>query len=130
MGYSIRQVCEKTGLTAYTLRFYEKAGLLTDIARSDGGARRYTEDDLECLGLICCLKNTGMPLSEIARFIALTREGDQTLPARCAMLTRHRAHVLARMQEMQQHLEKIECKITCFEEKRTAYESGQCGADS
>ena len=79
MSYTIRQVCERTGLTAHTLRYYEKEGLLPAVARSGGGIRLYSDEDLELLGLICCLKNTGMPLSGIADFVRLTQEGEHTL---------------------------------------------------
>ena len=77
--YSIQEVCRKTGLTAHTLRYYEKEGLLTSVERSAGGFRQYSDEDLEWLGLICCLKNTGMSLQEIARFVKLAHEGDYTL---------------------------------------------------
>ena len=93
MPYTIKEVCERTGLSAHTLRFYEKEGLLTDISRTSGGIRSYSDDDMESLGLICCLKNTGMPLAEIARFIRLTREGEHTLKERCEILREHREHI-------------------------------------
>ena len=69
--YSIRYVSQKTGLSSHTLRFYEKEGLLKNVGRSQGGFRQYTDEDLEALGLICCLKNTGMSLQEITRFVTL-----------------------------------------------------------
>lgn len=122
MNYSMKEVCEKTGLTAHTLRYYEKEGLLPEISRTKGGLRIYTDADLEILGLICCLKNTGMPLNEIARFIQLTREGDHTLKERCEMLRSHRQAVLDRMAEMQRHLDKVTWKLNFFSEKLDAYE--------
>ena len=124
MSYTIRQVCERTGLTAHTLRYYEKEGLLPAVARSGGGIRLYTDEDLELLGLICCLKNTGMPLAEISRFICLTREGDHTLKERCGLLQEHRRHVLERMEEMQRHLDKVTCKLDHYSEKLREYEAG------
>ena len=77
--YTIQDVSKKTGLTAHTLRYYEKEGLITGVERSQGGIRQYTDEDLERLGLIRCLKNTGMSIQEIARFVQLTHEGDHTL---------------------------------------------------
>lgn len=120
--YTIHEVCERTGLTAHTLRYYEKEGLLPNVRRSQGGFRQYSEEDLEALGLICCLKNTGMPLSDIAQFMALTREGDQTLRQRCALLKRHQAVVLERMSEMERHLEKVTHKLEHFSRKLSEYE--------
>ena len=73
--YSIQDVSKKTGLSAHTLRYYEKEGLIPGVERSQGGFRQYTDEDLERLGLICCLKNTGMSIQEIAQFVQLTRKG-------------------------------------------------------
>lgn len=121
--YSIQEVCQKTGLSAHTLRYYEKEGLLRGICRSRGGFRQYSDDDLESLGLICCLKNTGMTLQEIARFIFLTQQGDHTLQERCALLQAHREDVLARMAEMQRYLDKVTCKLEYFSDKLRRYEA-------
>ena len=115
--YSIQEACEKTGLTAHTLRFYEKEGLLTNVGRSAGGFRQYSDEDMEWLGLICCLKNTGMPLQEIARFVQLAHEGDQTLEERVELLKDHRKKLIERMEEMQQYLEKITWKVNFFSGK-------------
>ena len=123
--YSIRDVSKKTGLSAHTLRYYEKEGLLSHVGRSSGGFRQYSDEDLEALGLICCLKNTGMSLQEITRFVELTHEGEQTLKARVEMLREHRENVIARMAEMQKYLDKVTWKLNFFSEKLRAYENGK-----
>ena len=120
--YTIHEICEKTGLTAHTLRYYEKEKLLPNVGRSAGGFRQYSDEDLETLGLICCLKNTGMSLRDISRFMALSREGDQTLRERYELLVRHRETVLARMREMQKHLDKVTWKVNLYSEKLKDYE--------
>ena len=123
--YSIQDVSKKTGLTAHTLRYYEKEGLISGVERSQGGFRQYTDEDLERLGLICCLKNTGMSIQEIARFVQLAREGDHTLQERVELLRAHREQVLKRMAEMQKHLDKVTWKLNFFSEKLRAYEAAQ-----
>ena len=123
--YTIQDVSKKTGLSAHTLRYYEKEGLITGVERSQGGFRQYTDGHLEALGLICCLKNTGMSLQEIARFIQLTREGDHTLKERVALLKTHRDSVIQRMAEMQKYLDKVTWKLNFFSEKLNAYEAGK-----
>ncbi len=123
--YSIQDVSKKTGLTAHTLRYYEKEGLISGVERSQGGFRQYTDEDLERLGLICCLKNTGMSIQEIARFVQLTHEGDHTLQERVELLRAHREQVLKRMAEMQKHLDKVTWKLNFFSEKLRAYEAAQ-----
>lgn len=123
--YSIQDVSRKTGLTAHTLRYYEKEGLICGVERSLGGFRQYTDEDLESLGLICCLKNTGMSLQEIARFVELTRQGDQTLEERVALLRQHRENVVQRIAEMQNYLEKVDWKVNYFSQRLKAYEDAK-----
>ena len=123
--YSIQDVSNKTGLSTHTLRYYEKEGLISGVERSQGGFRQYTDGDLERLGLIRCLKNTGMSIQAIARFVQLTHEGDHTLEERVELLREHRERVLERMAEMQEHLDKVTWKLNFFTEKLRAYEEEQ-----
>ena len=123
--YSIQDVSNKTGLSTHTLRYYEKEGLISGVERSQGGFRQYSEEDLERLGLIRCLKNTGMSIQEIARFVKLTHEGDHTLEERVKLLREHRERVLERMAEMQEHLDKVTWKLNFFTEKLKAYQAEQ-----
>ena len=123
--YSIQEVSQRTGLSAHTLRYYEKEGLISGVERTQGGFRQYSEEDMEALGLICCLKNTGMPLQEIARFVSLTRQGDHTLAERVELLRAHRENVLARMEEMRRHLDKVTWKLNFFTQKLEEYRTEQ-----
>ncbi|KRN99724.1 MerR family transcriptional regulator [Companilactobacillus kimchiensis] len=69
MAYSIGQVAEKTGLSSYTLRYYDKEGLMPFVHRGNGGRREFTENDMDFVDLISCLKETGMSLKEIRDFV-------------------------------------------------------------
>ena len=114
MEYSIKQVSEKTSLKPHVLRYYEKEGLLPLIGRIESGIRRYSEDDLEWIGLICCLKNTGMSIKQIKDFVVLSVKGNETLKQRCDMLIEHKKNVESQIQEMQIHLQKVAWKIDYF----------------
>lgn len=114
MEYTIKQVAEKMNLTAYTLRYYDKEGLLPFVVRDSSGNRLFTENDIEWLGLICCLKNTGMPIRQIKKFIQGALEGDHTLESRIEMLLAHRNDVLRQMEELNKNLEKINWKINYY----------------
>lgn len=120
MDYSIRQISEKTKLKTHVLRYYEKEGLLPCVSRTESGIRRYSEDDLEWLGLICCLKNTGMSIRQIRDFVELSMRGGETLEQRCNLLKEHKKNVEAQIFEMQKHLHKVSHKIEHF---TTQYES-------
>ena len=117
MQYSIRQVSERTRLEPHVLRYYEKEGLLPFVKRSAGGIRCYSEEDIEWLDLICCLKNTGMPIKMIRQFVDLTLQGEQTMQARCDMLCEHRAQVEKQLESLQGHLKKVNCKIELYSNK-------------
>ena len=123
MGYTIKQVSERTNLSAHVLRFYEKEGLLSNINRSKSGIRSYSEDDLEWLGLICCLKNTGMSLKQIKEFMDLSAEGKKTLKQRCDILIEHRKNVEAQIQEMHKHLDKVSHKIDHYTKQYNEYKN-------
>lgn len=113
----MKQVSQLTGLTAHTLRYYEKEGLLPDVRRTLTGIRRFSKEDIDALGLICCLKSTGMSIKQIREFVALSEAGDRTLKQRCDMLITHKKDVEEQMRQMQKHIDKVTHKIAYFSEK-------------
>lgn len=123
--YSIKQVSDKTSLPTHTLRYYEKEGLLPNINRSEGGSRRFSEDDLEALELICCLKSTGMSIRKIKEFVELSAQGRQTLNQRCGILFEHKRAVEEQIKAMEKHLAKVNCKIECFTAQYDDYQKQQ-----
>jgi DNA-binding transcriptional MerR regulator len=115
MSLTIAEAAEQTGLTTHTLRYYERDGLmLREIDRSATGHRRYNDRDLDWIGLITCLRGTGMPVSDVRRYAALVREGDGSELARLELLRDHRLHVLAQLAEVQNHLGAIDRKIGIY----------------
>ncbi|GHV40134.1 putative HTH-type transcriptional regulator [Spirochaetia bacterium] len=124
MPFTIKQVSEKTSLPPHVLRYYENEGLLPSVARSRNGIRRYSDNDLEWLSLICCLKNTGMSIKQIKNFVELSQDGDRTLKERCELLREHKKTVEAQIQEMQRHLQKVTKKIEHFTKQYEKYAGG------
>ena len=121
MGYTMKMVSEKTQLSPHALRYYEKEGLLPHIQRTKSGIRHYSDEDLEWLGLICCLKNTGMSVKQIRDFVSLSLQGPETLQARCEMLLVHKSEVERHIEEMNNHLEKVTHKIVFFTKQFEEY---------
>jgi DNA-binding transcriptional MerR regulator len=116
-GMAIADVARATGLSAHTLRYYERVGVLDGVERADSGHRRYSEEDLEWIEVIQCLRDTGMPIRRIQRYAELVRAGEGNEPQRLALLEEHRAAVRARLAETRRHLAFIERKISIYEEK-------------
>lgn len=121
MNYQMKEFAELTGLSAHTLRYYEKEGLLPFVARNESGIRHFCESDLEWINLINCLKITGMPIKEIRQFIDWCQEGDSTLNKRLKMFLERREAVLQQMRDLEKSLERIDFKIWYFQ---TAVEAG------
>ncbi|MBC7960183.1 MAG: MerR family transcriptional regulator [Vallitaleaceae bacterium] len=115
MIYTIKQAAEKVHLTVHTLRYYDKEELLPFVERDSAGNRFFTDNDMEWLGLICCLKNTGMSIRQIKNYIQECFEGDQTLETRKQLLIDHREEVLRQMDELRMNLQKIEYKIAHYQ---------------
>lgn len=105
-----------TGLETYTLRYYEKEGIITP-PRSESGIRFYTETDLEKLGMVCCLKTTGMSIRDIKAYFDLAEQGDSTLEERLDIFEKHRQNVINQIGDLQKNLEKVDWKIGFYREK-------------
>jgi DNA-binding transcriptional MerR regulator len=110
--YSPGQAAGKTGFSLDTLRYYERIGLLDDIERTSGGQRVFSDDDLAWLGILRCLRDTGMPIAGMLRYAELARGGDATIDARVALLEEHDGEIerkVAALREEQAHIKgKIE----------------------
>ncbi len=111
---SIKQMAERTGLSTYTLRYYEQEGLLDGVQRDTNGHRRYTAYDVDRIDFLMKLRTTGMPIREMQYFVALYRSGDDTTPERCALLQAHRQRVQAQIDELCANLAVIDRKIDMY----------------
>ena len=114
MGYSIGQVAKKTGLTTHTLRFYEKSGLLPFIKKSSSGVRVFSDEDLNWLSIIECLKDTGMPLKGIKQYIDWSAEGDKTLEKRLKMFEQHKLDIDKKIAQLEKNKNRIEYNIGLY----------------
>ncbi len=109
--FSIQQVAELTGLSIDTLRYYERIGLLEKVRRASSGHRRYTQRDIDWLGLLINLRETGMPLAQILHFAELRRQGDATAAERLFLLEQHQLSLEQQLQKLEQHMMALQRKI-------------------
>jgi DNA-binding transcriptional MerR regulator len=114
---SISEVAERSGLSAHTLRYWERAGLLQPVERNGSGHRRYAEEDLERIRFLTKLRATGMPIRQVRRYAELINQGDGTNRERLELLEAHRKAVLAQLEETAGHLELIDWKINLYRER-------------
>ncbi|MBQ3366261.1 MAG: MerR family transcriptional regulator [Acidaminococcaceae bacterium] len=109
MSYTISEAAQKTGLPPSTIRFYDKEGLLPNIKRKNG-IRVFEDMDLRLMGLLTCLKNTGMPIKRIRDYVELTSKGDDTLQERYEIIKAQRQFVLDQIEQLQYYLEELDFK--------------------
>jgi DNA-binding transcriptional MerR regulator len=114
--YSISSAAQLTGLTEYTLRYYERDGLLAfDVERDPAGRRKYVDRDIRWVRMLRRLRETGMPIRDIRRYIALVQAGDGNEPERVALLGAHRHRVEEQLKATQEHLRAIDAKIFFYQ---------------
>ena len=121
MGYSIGGASQKAGISASTLRYYEKEGLLPSIKRDKNGIRSFTDEDLQSLKIIECLKATGMPIKDIRKFINLCADGDNSLQERYELFLDRKAVVQKQISELKEVEKMIDFKCWYY---KTAIEAG------
>jgi DNA-binding transcriptional MerR regulator len=119
--YSISEVANELNLTVYTLRYYDKEGLIPFVERTPSGTRLFKESDIGALKVIECLKATGMPIKEIKNFIDWCSDGDSTLQQRYDMFVERKAIVEAQMEELKKTMALIEHKCLYY---KTALDAG------
>jgi DNA-binding transcriptional MerR regulator len=117
-GLTVQEASDKTGLSAHTIRYYERIGLLPSIERASNGHRRYSADDIGWIEFLKCLRSTGMPISEMQRYVELQQEGDSTFQDRLALLEAHRRRIKIKIRELNNFLERIEGKIGYYQEMK------------
>ena len=112
----ISEVAEKHGVSVDTLRYYERLGLLPAVNRDAAGIRDYTEEDCKWVEFVLCMRNAGLPMSALSRYVALFQQGDETIDERIALLSEQRRELAARIEEMQRTLQRLDLKIQRYHE--------------
>lgn len=112
---TIAEVSKKYDITPDTLRYYERIGLLPQITRSQSGIRSYSEDDCRWIEFIKCMRSAGLPIEVLTEYVSLFRQGDSTIEKRKELLIEQRKTLLAKMEDMQETLARLNYKIESYE---------------
>ena len=113
---TIREAADATGTTPDTLRYYEKIDLLPRIRREGSGHRLYDDSDLGWIRFLKLLRETGMPIREMQKFMRISRhdENDEGNAERLALLREHRDRLAAQITHLLSHQEALEMKISYY----------------
>jgi DNA-binding transcriptional MerR regulator len=112
----IAEVSEQHGISAETLRYYERIGLIPPVNRTESGIRDYNELDIRRVEFIKCMRRAGLPVEVLIEYYGLVQQGDRTVEARKEILKEQRELLTVRMKEMQKTLDLLDHKIEVYEQ--------------
>ena len=118
MVYTVGEMAKQLGVTASTLRYYDKEGLLPFVERSSGGIRMFRESDVNWLRIINCLKRAGMSIRDIRRYIEMAMQGDSTIDARLELFEHQRDVLREQLEELEHTLRVVEYKCWFYEKAK------------
>lgn len=107
---TIKDVAARVGESEHTIRYYCKEGLFPFLVRDKNNIRKFTEEDLEGVRIVLCLRDTGMPLSEIKRYMDLCAKGSSTIKERLEIIRSQKEKAYRQMQEFQEKIDHLEWK--------------------
>lgn len=113
---TIAEVSRKYGLSADTLRYYERIGLLPPVPRNKSGVRDYDEASCRWIELMKCMRSAGVRIEALIEYVTLFRQGDETMEQRKALLMEQRDELEARMEDMRRSLDRLNEKISLYEQ--------------
>lgn len=113
---TIKEICEKYGITADTLRYYERVGVIPAVTRTKGGIRNYTEEDEGWVEHAVCMRSAGVPVELLIDYVKLAQEGDDTFQERRDVLMEARAEVEEQLNKYKETLERLDYKISKYDE--------------
>lgn len=120
---TISQVGDLFGLTADTLRYYERIGLIPPVHRNASGIRDYTERDINWVKFIKCMRSAGLSVEALIEYVSLFQRGDNTIGARKELLLSQRRQLNQKISEMQAVLAQLDKKIAGYEDRVRKCES-------
>ncbi len=121
---TIAEVSKKYALSIDTLRYYERIGLIPKVQRSRSGIRDYSESDLNWVEFIKCMRAAGIPVEALIEYVSLFQQGERTVEARKQILIEQRDLLAARVEELQQTLNRLNRKIDNYEQLMLPAEQG------
>lgn len=112
---NIKEASEKSGVSADTIRYYERIGLIPPIHRNESGVRKFGAEDLRWILFTCQMRRAGLSIEALIDYLALFREGEHTLEARAELLKKQRIELKNRIDVMQEALDRLDFKIDNYD---------------
>lgn len=112
---TIKEVSLKYNISQDTLRYYERVGLIPTVARTSGGIRNYTENDLGWVENTICMRNAGVPIEALIEYVKLYQEGDETFEARRQLLQEQLDALKEQHAQIEATMKRLKYKISRYE---------------
>ncbi|MFK4566013.1 MerR family transcriptional regulator [Enterococcus sp. UD-01] len=112
---NISKASEETQVSADTIRYYERIGLIPPVQRNENGVRNFTEEDLNWITFSRHMRSAGLSIESLIDYLTLFREGDQTIPARMELLKEQKKLLEDKIAAMQGVLERLDYKIENYD---------------
>ncbi len=116
--YDSKEVADNYHLAIPTLHYYEREGLLPPIQRNEAGHRIYSDADIEWLKLICCMRETGMPIANIKHYMNLCRSEESTIDERYEIFVQQKRNIMNQIESLHQNLKVIDKKLDYYLRKK------------
>ena len=113
---TIAEESKMMDISADTLRYYERIGLIPPVARTKSGIRDYSEKDLGWIGFAKCMRSAGISIEALIEYVALFQQGDNTIATRKQILIDQREELVQKIEEMQNTLEYLNRKLEHYED--------------
>ena len=113
---NIKKVSDLTGVSADTIRYYERIGLIPPVTRNQSGIRDFTEREIGLLEFVRCFRKAGVSVEALIDYVALLEEGEGTEEARLAILKEQAENLDARLEELRAARERLSYKIDNYQE--------------
>lgn len=108
--YSMKETCEKVGMSYQTLKFYCNQGLIPNVKRDKNNYRIFDDDNINWIKSLSCLKKCGMSIDEMRRYLDLCLQGQSSIPERKIMLDAKRKELELQKKEIDDSLSFIDWK--------------------
>ncbi len=108
--YTIKEVADKMDISEHTLRFWAKSGFFPFLTRNDNNVRMFSENDLNWVRIVKCLRSVGTQTKDVKRYIDLCIIGDSTIKERYQIILDTKAKALEQMDELKKQLELLDYK--------------------
>ena len=118
----IAEVSKRYELSQDTLRYYERIGLIPNVNRNKSGIRDYTDEDCKWIEFVKCMRNAGLPIEVLIKYLDLFQQGDNTHNERKELLVKQRNMLARKIEEMQETLERLNYKIENYDQRLMAKE--------